>query len=93
MEYVETATEGGSLLAEPVLDLRAQLVPWEDYQRANDHVFPTAEAWRWFVRQNRAELLARGALCLLNKRSFVVPVECNAALLDIGRRLAAGRAA
>ena len=73
--------------------LRACPVGWQEYQRANQHIFPTAESWRWFVRQHRAELTACGAVCFLAGRMFVVAETFNAAIIDIGRRLAAARAA
>lgn len=69
------------------------LVFWEDHQKTNIHVFPTSESWRWFERQHRDELIAKGALCFVAGRKFVVPDRFRDALLSIGVRLAAARTA
>lgn len=71
----------------------SQLVPWEQYQTQVAHIFSTPEALRWHIRQHRAELDARGALCQLAGRLFVVPESFEAVTVEIGQRLAAMRAA
>ena len=68
------------------------LMPWEEYQRANERIFPTPESFRWLLRQHRAELIERGGLCYLAGRIFVVTTVFEAMVIEIGQRLAATRA-
>jgi hypothetical protein len=69
------------------------LIPWDTYQQQNALLFPTPESWRWFVRQNRAELVEAGALCFVAGRLFVLPQAFGQAVVNIGMRLAALRSA
>lgn len=73
--------------------IRSALVSWEAYCEQNRHIFPSAESWRWFLRQHRDELVARGALYFLAGKSLVKPDALSAALEEIGQRLAKARAA
>ncbi len=93
MHTTETAPATEAKRPDAQGSMRASPVGWEEYQQANQHIFPTAESWRWFVRQHRVELTACGAVCFLAGRMFVVAETFNAAIIDIGRRLAAARAA
>lgn len=76
--------------AQPVHGL-ASLVPWDEHQKANENIFPTPESWRWFVRQHRAELVERGALCYVAGRVFVVADVFSRVVVEIGCRMAARR--
>ena len=67
------------------------LVPWEDHQKANEHIFRTKESWRWFCRDHRAELIAKGAMCYLAGRIFVFPAAFDQLVVEIGCRMAAAR--
>jgi hypothetical protein len=73
------------------VNLRQDLVFWESYQQQNDHLFPTAESWKWCVRQHRAEFIEKGALCFVAGRLFVLPRLFDQSLVEIGQRLAAKR--
>ena len=68
------------------------LVPPSDYQAQRPQVFPSPESLRWFERAHRAELIQRGALLMPNGRKLVDPQLFDAAVRDIGRRMAARRA-
>lgn len=73
--------------------VRTTLVAWEVYRAANAHIFPSAESWRWFIRQHRDELIDLGAVKFIAGKVLVKP-ECMSAALDaIGQRLAKARAA
>jgi hypothetical protein len=76
-----------------VAQLRSALVAWEEYRAANTHIFPSAESWRWFVRQHRDTLVQRGALFFLAGKSLVRPDAMSSAIEEIGQRLAKARAA
>ena len=66
---------------------------WQDYQATRLDWFRTRESFQWFRRQHEAELIAAGALAVIAGRVFVVPSIFDAAVIQIGRRLAAARAA
>lgn len=89
--HIETPAEVAA--PSPAGALRADLVGWELHQQSNPHIFPTVESWRWFVRQHRAELTERRAVCYVAGRMFVQADNFNRAIVDIGCRLAAARAA
>ena len=68
-------------------------VPWQTYQAERLEWFRTPEAFQWFKRQHQAELTKAGALAVIAGRVFVVPEAFDAAVVQIGQRLAAARAA
>ena len=68
-------------------------VVWQSYQADRLEWFRTPEAFQWFKRQHQAELTRAGALAVIAGRVFVVPDAFDAAVLTIGQRLAAARAA
>lgn len=76
-----------------VTALRSALVTWDEYRAANAHIFPSAESWRWFVRQHRDTLVQSGALLFLAGKSLVQPHAMSTAIEEIGQRLAKARAA
>jgi len=88
---METVDVSGSAEQSPPNSLRAGVVHWEEHQKANAHIFPSQESWRWFARQHRADLISRGALCTLQGRIFVVADRFNAAMVEIGSRMAANK--
>ena len=65
---------------------RSPLVLAWDYRWANAHLFATDAALRWFIRQNRAELLAAVALLRIGGRYFVDPPKFEQAMRAIGSR-------
>jgi hypothetical protein len=69
------------------------LVPLLSYQKSREHIFPSEESARWQVRKHKAELIEAGALIIVAGRQMVVPERFDAAVFDIGRRLAAKKAA
>ena len=77
----------------PVASSNLPLVAYEAYQRSRANIFPSTESLRWFERQHRAELHERGALCMPAGRKFVVADRFDQAVMEIGLRLAAARAA
>lgn len=58
------------------------------YLCERDHIFSSAESLRWFIRQNRSELLQRGAIVAPAGRKMVVADAFDRAILDIGSRRA-----
>lgn len=66
---------------------------WQGYQANRPDWFRTPEAFQWFKRQHQAELIEAGALAVISGRVFVVPDVFDAAVIAIGKRLAAARAA
>lgn len=90
---METEIDAPAAPPAHVAQLRSALVAWEDYRAANAHIFPSAESWRWFVRQHRETLIERGALFFLGGKLLVKPDAMSAALEEIGQRLVKARAA
>ncbi len=62
------------------------LTPPRHYQAPRQHVFPSFESLRWFIRRNRALLIERGAITapagtvLINEDAF------DEVVLDIGKQ-------
>ena len=69
------------------------LEPPDNYRSTREHVFPSAESFAWFVRKNRDELVAAGALTRPTGRWLVQPESFDRAVKAIGARRAASRAA
>lgn len=67
------------------------LVP--EYQAARQHLFPSATSLDWYVRVNRADLVAAGALLKIANRWRVQPARFDAAVMSIGAKQAQHRAA
>ncbi len=86
-------TETESLPPATGVNPTLSLMPWEDYQVCNSHVFPRPETWQWFWRQHSEELLARGAICFIGRRMFVIPDRFDETVIEIGQRAAQLRAA
>jgi len=64
---------------------------WERYQANRTDWFRTPDGFQWFKRQHLSELIAAGALVIISGRVFVVPGVFDAAVIAIGKRLAAAR--
>lgn len=79
--------------AQPVATRPGQhAIRWQTYQSERLEWFRTPEAFQWFKFQHQAELTQVGALAIITGRVFVVPDAFDAAVIAIGKRLAAGRA-
>ena len=63
----------------------------EDYRAEREHVYPSAESFRWFCRQNRAELANAGALVMPAGRWLVNPSAFDQSVMEIGKRRAISR--
>ncbi len=59
------------------------------YRVDRSHVFPSDESLRWFVRQNKSELIERRALVAPTGRKMAQPAEFDLAVVEIGARQAA----
>ncbi len=68
-------------------------VPWREYQAANLEWFRSPDSFRWFQQQHATELTKAGALAIIAGRVYVVPDAFDRAVIAIGQRLAAARAA
>lgn len=64
-----------------------------DYIAQRPEIFPGIESYNWFVRKNREELIAAGALLRPTGRWLVRPEAFDQAVLKIGARRAVGAAA
>lgn len=62
------------------------LVPPLDYQGSRAHLFPSIESLRWFIRCNKAALIAGGALLEIAGRTRVNPAAFDAVVLEVGKR-------
>ena len=67
------------------------LVTPNEYQAANENVFPSTHSFGWFVRKHRVELVEAGALIDVTGRPMVDPQPMDSAVLKIGSRRAAAR--
>ena len=89
---VDSTTEAVASAAKPPEAVRGlPLIAYEAYQQSRAHVFPSVESLRWFERQHRAELVARGALCMPAGRKLVLAEKFDAVVLEVGARLVAAR--
>lgn len=58
----------------------------QDYLHGRDHIFQSPESLRWFIRQNRAELVQAGALIAPSGRKMVVADAFDRVVYDVGAR-------
>lgn len=65
---------------------------FDDYAAKRGNVFPSVEALRWFWRQNRSELVKRGAVVAPTNKKLVVPAAFDTAVAEIGEKRAAALA-
>lgn len=68
-----------------------QLLRPNDYRAGRIAIFPSSESFRWFVRQNRNELVQAGALMCPTGSWLVQPDAFDRAVMNIGVRRAAHR--
>jgi hypothetical protein len=61
------------------------------YQERNAHVFPSVPSLNWFIRQNRDELVERGALVEIAGCKQVNAPIMDDVVLEVGKRRAAER--
>jgi hypothetical protein len=59
-----------------------------EYQRANEHLFVSLDALRWFLSQNRVELVQAGALMRVGRQLYIDPEKFDRAVREIGARKA-----
>lgn len=68
------------------------LWPFEAYQQANPHIFPSLPSLRWFFRQHRDELIKAQAVVEVAGRSQINVPAFEAKVMEIGSRAAAAAA-
>lgn len=61
----------------------------QDYLQGREHIFQSGESLRWFIRQNRTELLKRGAIVVPAGRKMLVADAFDQAVVEIGAKRAA----
>lgn len=63
---------------------------WRDFQQTADgkRLFPSLESLRWFIRENRDQLVQAGALIKIRGQWHVVRPEFDAAVVDTLRKKA-----
>jgi hypothetical protein len=71
-------------MSNPSMQLQAP----EEYREGRQQIYPSPESFRWFVRQNREELVAAGAIVCPTKRWLVQPEAFDQAVMQIGQRRA-----
>lgn len=64
----------------------------EKYRESRAHLFPSPQSLVWFIRRNREELVAKGALLVLAGRNHVDPFKFDEVVIEVGQR-AAGKVA
>lgn len=64
----------------------------DDYRAERPHLYPSADSFRWFVRQNRAALVEARALVCPTGRWLIQPEAFDRVVMDVGARRA-GRSA
>lgn len=62
-----------------------------DYRAGRAYLYPSADSFRWFVRQHREELVQAGALIRPNGRWLVRPGLFDRVVLEVGARRATRR--
>jgi hypothetical protein len=62
-----------------------RLVSPTDYVSSRGNVFPSLEAFLWWRRQHRKQLLAAGAEITINRRTLLDPDRCDSVVLAVGR--------
>ena len=60
-----------------------------DYLSAAKNVFPSEASLKWYIRRHRQDLIAAGALLIINRRSLIDPPRFDAVVIQS----ALGRAA
>ena len=60
----------------------------EQYRMSRAQLYPSEQSLRWFLRQNRSELIEAGAITCPTGHWLVVPEAFDKAALEIGRRRA-----
>lgn len=55
-----------------------------DYVSAAQNVFPSESSLKWFIRRHKQELVAAGALLIINRRSLIDPPRFDAAVIKSG---------
>lgn len=76
---------------QPEMDALYSTVP--EYQARNPSSFPTERSLEWFVKNNRSELLAAGALIEIAGRKRLHNERFTEIAGEIGRRVSAARRA
>lgn len=66
----------------------AGLLPPSEYREARSHCFPSQNAFDWFVRCNRTEVLKSGALLKIAGRKMVDPSKMDEVVLNLAKRAA-----
>jgi len=59
-----------------------------EFRKARDHLWQSDGSLQWFVRENRAELVASGALVMLNGRWHANEPKFDSFVLEAGQRAA-----
>lgn len=61
------------------------LMPILAFQGENEDLWPTLASFRWFIRNNRPQLIDKGALLEISGRAFVHVENFKAVVLEVGR--------
>lgn len=63
----------------------SSLKHWREFQSSDEgrRLFPTTESLRWFIRQNRVELMRAGALVQVRRSWHLVMPEFDAAVIFV----------
>lgn len=69
----------------------ADLLTLSEYRERRSHIFGADESVRWYLRQHRQELLARGALLHIHGRLWINPPAFDAYVIEEGQKAAVRR--
>lgn len=61
------------------------LVPILTFQGENEGLWPTLASFRWFIRNNRSQLIEKGALLEISGRAFVHVENFKTVVFAVGR--------
>ena len=69
----------------------SSLIKPPEYREQRQHLFPSKSSLDWFIRQHKSELVTAGALLMVVGQWHVHAEKFDAAVLDIGAKLAQRR--
>lgn len=58
---------------------------WKIFRQQADHLFPTDDSLRWFIRKHESALVASGVLLKLPRGTYVDPEPFCAAVINLMR--------
>lgn len=85
MSTPESTAASAEIPRESATPRLVDLYDQQDFQHANEHVWPSMDSFKWFVRRHRARLSASGALLQIAGRNLIRGEAFLAETLRIGQ--------